>query len=209
MRKGYAALSVAVLAVCLAATVAIFWGSQPAGSAASPAGSPESPSQPDTPETPAASGDSVLWSGPSASFSYRPDVCQVTSLDDGADGGAVRLAVTDPAGASTPRIDIQTVSAAGLETPTEQEFVQFAQAVLERYFTGGLADGAVSAGTPSLDEGRWVVSLSAADAGGAAVNAQVALIGSGETRLLAVYLLPPEGASADWQAVFDSITPAA
>lgn len=207
MRRGIVIASALIIVLSLVGTVAIFWdwsGSQHAAlpnDAAGTGGSEGAGSR-----LPAeAADDPVAWSSGGISLAYPAELCRVEVLQD--DGSGFRLNIVSLDGAALPRLDLQRLTAAeGLETPTETEFLQFAQAVLERYFSGGLASDAFTSGSVSLADGRWTVPITIHAPDGQTMAARVALLGSGQTRYLVVSLAA-EGATyaADWDAMFDSV----
>lgn len=198
MRRGIEIASVLVILLSLIGTVAIF-----RSGGHSTAEAPEAVTVPQAAESPSA------WSGGGISLSYPDGLCQVSVLQDDASG--FRAVVTPPdAAALLPRLEVQRLTAAEvLETPSGAEFQQFAQAVLERYFSGGLSDSAFTAGSAELADGVWQIPLTIAAPDGQTIDARVMLLGSGTTWYLAVSLIP-SGAetAADWSAVMDSLAAA-
>lgn len=203
--KGFLAVFVTVVTLALVATVFIFWDWTPDSPADPAVSAPDGGTAQDADSS--ASSEPVSWSNSVVAFTYPEALCQVTQTGT----APFRLSLTAADGASLPRIDLQSLTAdSALETPTETEFIQFSQAVLERYFVGGLTDDAFSAGTPELAADRWTVPVTVRTPDGAELSAQVSLLNPGSAPLLSVCLLDAaEAQAADWQAVYDSIAPAA
>ncbi len=150
-------------------------------------------------------GETAAWVSAAVSFSYPTSLCSVALLDGSA--ASFRLAVTPVSGGTLPRIDVQSLTSDEvLSTPSETEFVQFAQAVLERYFTGGLRSDAFAAETPALDGDRWSVAVRITTPDAGDLTAQVMLLPGETGALLAVCLMDEAEAQAmEWLAVYQSI----
>ncbi len=145
------------------------------------------------------------WTNGLISFSYPENYCTIREVGD---GEKFQLEITGQNTSDVvPRIDLQQIEGTAA-APSEEEFSQFAVAVLQYYFEGSADESHFEMESVNITAEISQASIHIEAFGSApAMEAQVTLTGGDGESLLSVLILPDAFEQVDtWKQIYSSVS---